>query len=207
MDRLTALSVFRCVAETRSFSKAGARLGMAPSSVSKSIARLEASLGVRLLARTTRVVSLTDDGAAYFESVRTALASLDEAETVLKRSASEPSGLLRIALPLSFGRRRIVPHLPAFLDRYPDLELDVRLSDEFSRPIDEGIDALVRVGEGRAPSLTIPTTGVIAAGTLFALNFPYPELFANPSSASRREILLSHVSFGASTLADGRKDP
>ena len=125
MNKLTALEAFCRVAETRSFTKAARQLEVTSSTVSKSVARLESELGIRLLNRTTRVETLTEDGAAYFEAIRRALADLERAEHALAHATSAPRGRLCVGLPLTVGRRAIVPHLHRFVAQYPELELDV----------------------------------------------------------------------------------
>ena len=143
---LRALAVFVRVAERRSFVRAARELGMTQSGVSNAISRLEDQLGLRLLARTTRKVGLTEDGAAFFERCRRILADLDEAEQVLTRARLTPAGRLRIDLPVSFGRLKIVPLLGAFQAEYPDLQLDVSFTDRFVDLVEEGVDIAVRIG-------------------------------------------------------------
>src|SRR5262252_3092388 len=118
MQDLRALAIFVRVAERRSFVRAAEELAITQSGVSNAVNRLEEALGVRLLARTTRRVSLTDDGAAFFERCRQILADLDEAELVLKERRGKPTGRLRIDMPVSFGRLKVVPLLGAFQAQY-----------------------------------------------------------------------------------------
>lgn len=153
MNKLTALEAFCRVAETRSFTKAARQLEVTSSTVSKSVARLESELGIRLLNRTTRVVTLTEDGAAYFEAIRRALADLERAEHALAHATRAPRGRLCVGLPLTVGRRAIIPHLPRFVAQYPELELDVKLSDEFVNVVALGIDVVLRIGGGDDASL------------------------------------------------------
>ncbi|APR82536.1 Transcriptional regulator, LysR family protein [Minicystis rosea] len=159
MNKLIALEAFRRVAETRSFTKAAKLLEVSSSSVSKSVARLESELGIRLLQRTTRVVSLTDDGAAYFEAIRRALTDLEQAEHVLARATLVPRGRLSVGLPLTVGRRAIIPHLPRFLARYPEIQLDVKLSDDFVNLVERGVDVVLRIGSGDDASLVARRIG------------------------------------------------
>ena len=114
MPDLRALAIFVKVAERRSFVRAAEELGITQSGVSNAINRLEDQLGVRLLARTTRRVGLTEDGAAFFERCRQVLAELEEAELVLREARLKPIGRLRVDLPVSFGRLKVVPLLGAF---------------------------------------------------------------------------------------------
>ena len=108
---LKTLAIFVKVAEQRSFAQAARNLGITQSGVSNAVSRLENRLGVRLLARTTRRVNLTEDGAAFLDRCRRILVDLDEAETVLSRARVTPAGRLRIDMPVSFGRLKIVPLL------------------------------------------------------------------------------------------------
>src|SRR5215470_18338187 len=129
MQDLRTLTIFVKVAERRSFVRAATDLGITQSGVSNAISRLEQQIGTRLLARTTRRVSLTEDGAAFFERCRQALAEIEEAELVLKDAQIKPSGNLRIDMPVSFGRLKVVPLLGAFQAQYPDLTLRVTFTD------------------------------------------------------------------------------
>ena len=146
MQDLRTLAIFVKVAERRSFVRAAADLGITQSGVSNAISRLEDQLGVRLLARTTRRVSLTDDGAAFFERCRQSLAELEEAELVLKETRLKPTGRLRIDMPVSFGRLKVVPLLGPFQAQYPDLKLVISFTDRYVDLVEEGIDVSVRFG-------------------------------------------------------------
>jgi len=146
MADLRTLAIFVKVAERKSFVRAADDLGITQSGVSNAIKRLEEQTGTRLLARTTRRVSLTDDGAAFFDRCRQALAEIDEAEQVLKEAQLTPSGNLRVDLPVSFGRLKMVPLLGPFQARYPDVRLSVSFTDRYVDLIEEGVDICVRVG-------------------------------------------------------------
>ncbi len=147
MQDLRTLAIFVKVSERRSFVRAATDLGITQSGVSNAISRLEDQLGVRLLARTTRRVSLTEDGAAFFERCRQVLAELEEAELVLKEARLKPVGRLRIDMPVSFGRLKVVPLLGAFQAQYPDIQLALSFTDRYVDLIEEGIDVSVRFGE------------------------------------------------------------
>jgi LysR family transcriptional regulator, regulator for bpeEF and oprC len=144
---LRTLAIFVKVAERRSFVRAADDLGITQSGVSNAIKRLEEQTGTRLLARTTRRVSLTDDGAAFFERCRQALAEIEEAEHVLKETQLKPSGNLRVDLPVSFGRIKMVPLLGPFQAKYPDVRLSVTFTDRYIDLIEEGVDICVRFGD------------------------------------------------------------
>lgn len=148
MDKLNSLIIFVRAAHNRSFSIAARQLGMSPSSVSKAVLRLEERLGTRLFNRTTRSITLTEDGAAFYERCRQIISDIEEAELELSKARTQPKGTLRIDLTMALGRMHIVPALPKFAAQYPDLKLDVSLNDRIVDIIEEGIDAVVRVGTG-----------------------------------------------------------
>jgi LysR family transcriptional regulator for bpeEF and oprC len=173
MQDLRTLAIFVKVSERRSFVRAAADLGITQSGVSNAISRLEDQLGVRLLARTTRRVSLTEDGAAFYERCRQVLADLEEAELVLKEVRLRPVGRLRIDMPVSFGRLKVVPLLGAFQAQYPDIKLALSFTDRYVDLIEEGIDVSVRFGELQdstliARRLTQAQFRVVAAPSYFA---------------------------------------
>jgi DNA-binding transcriptional LysR family regulator len=146
MADLRMLSIFVKVAERKSFVRAADDLGITQSGVSNAIKRLEEQTGTRLLARTTRRVSLTEDGAAFFERCRQALAEIDEAELMLREARLTPSGNLRVDMSVAFGRLKIVPLLGLFAAQYPDVRLTLSFTDRYVDLIDEGIDICVRLG-------------------------------------------------------------
>jgi len=146
MPDLRALGIFVKVAERRSFVRAAIDLGITQSGVSNAIKRLEEQTGTRLLARTTRRVSLTEDGAAFFERCRRALAEIDEAEHMLRDARLTPSGNLRIDMSVAFGRLKIVPLLDLFAAKYPDVRLNLSFTDRYVDLIEEGIDVCMRLG-------------------------------------------------------------
>jgi LysR family transcriptional regulator for bpeEF and oprC len=148
MDKLNSLIIFVRAAQNRSFSEAARQMGMSPSSISKAVQRLEEELGIRLLNRTTRSVTLTDDGAAFYSRCRQILDELEEAEQELLQTRYQPRGTLRIDLTMALGRMHIVGALPMLTAKYPELKLDVSLNDRFVDLIEEGIDAVVRLGIG-----------------------------------------------------------
>lgn len=145
-DSLHAISIFVRIAETKSFTKTAKLLGISTSGVSKSLTRLEERLGVRLANRTTRSVSLTDDGATFFERCRQILGDLEDAETVVTRRQTKPRGRLRVQLPVGFGLKVIAPFLAQFAEQYPELVVDVEFGDRIADLAEEGIDAVVRIG-------------------------------------------------------------
>lgn len=144
MDRLTALEVFRCVAELNSFAAAARRLGFSPASVSKHIAELESSVGHRLINRTTRSMALTVEGQAYLDHVAPALEALADAEQLLSQRSDAPTGLLRVSAPMTLSLTRLSRAIPLFLNSHPALRLDLNLEDRRVDIIREGFDLAIR---------------------------------------------------------------
>ena len=147
MDRLDMLRTFVAVADQVSFAEAARRLRISPTAASRAIAALEQSLGTALLRRTTRSVRLTDEGAAYLERCRAALADLDDAALALRGAGATPGGTLVITAPVTFGRLHILPIATALLCEHPALTIELTLIDRVVRLVDEGIDVAVRIGD------------------------------------------------------------
>jgi len=145
--------LFARVVEAGSLSAAARALGISPAMVSKRIARLEARLGVRLLERTTRRLEATPRGAAFYRDMTAILAAIAEAEGRVSDRDPTPQGPLRVTAPTSFGRLHIAPHLKPFLDLYPEIELDLRLSDEFADMQRDSIDLAIRITPAIGPGL------------------------------------------------------
>jgi len=161
VDRFQALTVFTKVVELGSFARAAARLGLSTSAVSRQVADLEGHLGVRLLNRTTRRLSLTESGAAFLERAVQLLADLEEAESAVTATALVPRGTLRLTAPITFGERYLAPAIADFVARYPDLRLDCELSDRFVDLVDEGFDLAVRIGSGGSGTLIARRLGAV----------------------------------------------
>jgi DNA-binding transcriptional LysR family regulator len=147
-------ALFAEVVEAGSLSAAGRRLRISPAMVSKRLARLENRLGARLVHRTTRRLSLTDAGQAFYEDVTTILAAVRAAETRVSGRERTAAGSLRISAPTSFGRLHVAPHLKGFLDAYPRIDLHLDLSDDFIDLIAERIDLAVRIAPEIGPGLS-----------------------------------------------------
>lgn len=147
VDSFQGVITFVVAARSTSFTEAAGRLGISKSAVGKSIARLEERLGVQLFHRSTRRISLTADGDAYFIACSTALEEIGAAESGLGPGTREPSGRLRVDMPVAFGRRVVAPLLFEIAKKYPGLQLNMTFSDHLVDPIEEGIDLLVRFGE------------------------------------------------------------
>lgn len=146
MDDVNAYLVFARVVEEGSFTAAAERLGESKSAVSKQIGRLEDSLGTRLLNRTTRRMSLTEAGAVFYERVRRVVEEVEEARIAVSQLQATPRGTLRVSAPVSFGIAHIAPVLPEFMQRYPDLHVDISLTDHLVDLVEEGIDVAIRIG-------------------------------------------------------------
>ena len=145
MDRLAAMHLFVRVAELGSFSAVAQQLGVARSVVTRQIAALETHLGVKLMARSTRRLTLTSAGTAYLEKCRVILNLVEAAETGVAEERQTPRGNIRISLPLSFGLKRLAPLLLDFSQRYPEVALEMDYSDRRVNLIEEGIDLSIRI--------------------------------------------------------------
>lgn len=146
-DTLQGVLTFVVAARSHSFTEAAERLGISKSAVGKSIARLEERLGTQLFHRSTRRISLTADGEAYFSACAAGIEEIGTAERGLGPGDREPSGRLRVDMPVAFGRRVGAPLLFEIAKTYPALQLNITFSDHLVDPIEEGIDLLVRFGE------------------------------------------------------------
>jgi DNA-binding transcriptional LysR family regulator len=179
MDKLSSLRAFVKVVETSSFSEAGRRLRLSRSAVSKYVAELEEELGVQLLSRTTRRVTPTENGQAYFERAMTILADLDAADHAVAQSQATPRGLLRVNAPMSFGTMQLGPALAGFMTRYPELQIQLALSDEQVDPVQDGLDVTLRIAELESSSLIarkiMPITRVVCAAPAYLKQHGTPE--------------------------------
>jgi DNA-binding transcriptional LysR family regulator len=158
MDPFSGLAAFVRPAETQSFVAAGRLLGVSASAVGKSVARLEERLGVRLFQRSTRHMRLTQEGELFYQRCRRVIDDVDEAETALSLATEAPRGRLRISV-IVMGYRFLMPILPEFRRRYPDIELDLDFDDRLVDMIDDGFDAAIRLGELRDSRLTARRLG------------------------------------------------
>lgn len=147
MDNINEMQVFARVVDAGGFSSAARSLSLSPSAVSKQITRLEDRLGVRLLTRTTRRLNLTEEGDAFYHRVKRILSDIDEAEQAVSLSKTAPRGHLRVSCSVAFGEKQIAPIIPEFLDRYPEVALELMLSDGIVDLVEEGIDVAVRMGK------------------------------------------------------------
>ncbi len=187
MDRLNAMQLFVRVAESGSFAAVATQMGVARSVVTRRIAALEKHLGVKLLARSTRRVSLTSEGAAYLERCRVILPLVEAAEGDVAVEHGRPRGRIRASLPLSFGLRRLLPLLTEFAERYPELRLELDFSDRRVNLIEEGFDLAVRVTARLEPTDIVRRLG--QSRLLVLASAEYLERHGTPA---RPQELLSH---------------
>jgi DNA-binding transcriptional LysR family regulator len=155
MDRLQTMQSFVRVVESGSFSAVARELNSTQSAISKQVAALERALGARLLNRSTRALSLTEEGERYFEQARRLVAEIAEAEGSVRSGRQQLSGWLRVAAAVGFGRLRLLPLVQGFLAQHPGLRVDLRLDDGFIDLVEQGIDVAVRVGH-------LPDSGLVA---------------------------------------------
>jgi DNA-binding transcriptional LysR family regulator len=156
-DSLGALNVFVHAAEARSFTVAGRQLGVSSSAVGKAVARLEARLGVRLFHRSTRAITLTPEGSLFLERCRRIFCEMEAAERELSQTRAHPSGVLRVSLPLV--GMLMMPTLSAFMQAWPEVELDLDFTDRLVDVIEEGFDAVIRTGGAGDSRLMTRTLG------------------------------------------------
>ncbi|CAN7752596.1 LysR family transcriptional regulator [Ensifer adhaerens] len=146
LDHLGDVRAFVRVADDQSFTLAAERLGLSRSAVGKCVARLEDNMATRLIHRTTRSVSLTEEGQLFYEHAIRILSEVDDAEFALAQRHQAPRGRLRIDVPIALGRLHILPVLQRFLNRWPEVEAEVSFSDEYRDIVGDGIDVAVRIG-------------------------------------------------------------
>lgn len=175
MDSLTDIAVFTQVVKCGSFTAAAERLSISKSVVSKYVTRLENRLGARLLNRTTRRLSLTEVGRAFYERSRRGLQEIEEAEAEVSRLQGDPRGTLRLNTPMSFGILHIAPALPDFLRQYPEVSVEMNLDDRKVDVIEEGFDLSLRISDLPDSSLVARRLGpcrhaVVAAPSYFERN-------------------------------------
>ena len=155
LDRLTSMRVFVKAADLGSFTAASVALGITSQMVGKHVASLEAKLGTALLQRTTRRQSLTETGRHFYDRCRVALAEADAAFALAETSGGQPGGRLRVSAPVGFGACRLAPVLSDFLERHPAMEVEINLTDRYVDLVDEGYDAVFRLGPIGETSLVV----------------------------------------------------
>src|SRR3954470_17236416 len=153
MDQLQGMRVFTRGAELGSFARAASTLDLSRAMASSYVAQLESHLGTRLLHRTTRKVTVSPQGAVYLEQCRRILAEIEAADDQLRLARDRPQGKLRVDVPVPFGKYLLLPAIPKFTQRYPDISLEVRFNDRYVDLQAEAVDVAVRVGRVRDPEL------------------------------------------------------
>jgi len=191
MDSLTGLTVFARVVEKGGFTAAAHDLGISKSTVSKQIASLENRLGVRLLNRTTRSMTVTEIGRAYFERAQRIVTEAEEAELAVTRLHQEPRGALRVNAPMSFGITHLARLIPEFMATHPDLAIDLEFNDRRVDLIDEGYDLAIRIGRLAESSLVArklaPSRVVVVASPKYWRRAGKPKV---PSDLQNHECLI-----------------
>ncbi|MBP1846481.1 DNA-binding transcriptional LysR family regulator [Rhizobium petrolearium] len=200
MDRLDRMQLFTRIVERRSFSAAASDLGLARSTVTESIKQLEDDIGVRLLERTTRHVTTTLDGRAFYERCLAILAEVDEAENIFRDA--QPRGLLRVDAHGFLTRTFLLPRLHEFLDRYPLLELQIGQGDRLVDLVREGVDCVIRAGEVADSGLIMRRLGTISEIT--CASPAYIERHGRPQSL---DALTGHAAVGFISSRTGQIMP
>ena len=202
-ERLKGIDVFVCSADAGSFTAAAVRLNLTSSAVGKAVSRLESRLNTRLFERTTRSLTLTDAGAAFYRTCVRVLTELHTAEQVLAADQLAPSGRLRVDLPATFGRLRVMPLLLTFVEHHPAVLPHISFTDRFVDLVEEGIDLGVRIGGGDSWPTALAHRYLGKELLIFCASPAYLARRGTPRTISE---LLSHdaVTFGR---ADGSANP
>jgi DNA-binding transcriptional LysR family regulator len=187
MDRLSAMEAFVRVIQTGSFSGAARQLRIGQPAVSKAIAQIEERLGVRLLLRTTHGLSPTESGQNYYEHAKRVIEEAEEADLAARGAGAALSGRLRLCAAVTFARLHVMPHLPAFLEQHPALDVDVVLDDRNVDLVEEGVDVALRMG-----SLTDSTLTARKIGQSRRLVIGTPSYFAERGEPGSPTDLVSH---------------
>ena len=210
MNAFGAIPVFVAVVENGGFSAASRALGISKSAVSKRINQLENHLGVRLLHRTTRKLSLTEAGERYFEHAAQALTAAGQAEDAVTELQGEPQGKLKISSPMSFGRLHVAPLIPIFMQRYPKILIDLVMDDRIIDLVAEGFDLAIRSGDMPASTLIArklaPLRQVLCASPDYIDRYSMPVI---PSELSERNCILFSYSGDANQwtlIKDGKSE-
>lgn len=198
LDRIDLFRIFVRVVECSSFTRAADMLGLPRSSVSAAVQELEGRVGARLLHRTTRVVSPTQDGSAFYERCLRLIADVEEAENVFRQTAA-PSGRLRIDVPGRIGRLVIAPALPEFLDAYPEIDIDLGVTDRAVNLVEDSVDCVLRVGP-------LADSGLIARslGDLPLINVASPAYLRRYGMPETPDDLHDHLAINYASPSSGR---
>ncbi len=200
MDRLDGIALFTEVAEHRSFAEAARRLGRSPAAVTRAIGELETRLGVRLLNRTTRAVSLTEAGERFLAGARRVLADLDEIERAAAGEGAAPRGELRLTAPILFGRLHVTPIVTEFLARFPDVSVALTLLDRPVDLVEEGLDAAVRIGALAESSAVATRVGAVRRIVVAA-----PDYLARHGTPRLPADLAAHATIAFSAISGAER--
>jgi DNA-binding transcriptional LysR family regulator len=207
MDTLEAMSVFVRVVERGSFSAVARELGTTQPTISKQISALEQRLGGRLIARSTRQLSLTDEGQRYYQQCRDILAAIDNAEHSFQTGREAVAGPLRVASSVSFGRLQLAPRLRGFLQVHPQVSVDLQLSDQNVDLLSEGVDVAIRIGELKDSNLIARQIGLTrrltVASPAYLAQHPGPQ---TPEELAQHNCLMFTLlkQFDTWSFDDGR---
>ncbi len=202
MDRMDLYRVFARVVECASFTRAADSLGLPRSSVSAAVQMLETRLGARLLNRTTRRVSVTEDGAIFYERCVRLLSDMEEAEELFRNAGGRPSGRLRVDVPGRIGRLVIAPALPEFLAAYPQIEIDLGMTDRAVDLVEERADCVLRVGP-------LGDSGLVGRriGDLELINVASPAYLTRHGAPAGPQDLGEHLAVNYASPSSGRVEP
>jgi LysR family transcriptional regulator, regulator for bpeEF and oprC len=202
VDRIDLFRVFARVVECANFTRAADTLGMPRSSVSAAVQELENRVGTRLLNRTTRKVTTTQDGAAFYERCQRLIADVEETENLFRQATFTPGGTLRVDLPGRIGRLVVAPALPSFLDAYPQINVELGMSDRTVDLVEERIDCALRVGP-------LVDSRLIArpVGQLRLINVASPAYFERNGIPRTPDDLHEHEQVGYAAPNSGRLAP
>jgi len=200
MKHLSEMAIFAKVVEAKSFSAAARQLNLTKSAVSKQVSRLEQALGVRLLNRTTRTLSLTGEGNAVYEHCARLVAAAEAAELAASQLVAAPRGTIRLSAPVSFGTQHIAPALSGFLARYPETRIELVLLDRFVDLADEGFDLVIRLSgrlpEGHVARHLLDIDFIVCAAPAYLERHGTPQTPAD--LATHNCLLYGHEGFGSS---------
>jgi DNA-binding transcriptional LysR family regulator len=199
MDRIDLFRIFCRVVECSSFTRAADTLGMPRSSVSAAVQELETRVSARLLQRTTRRVSPTQEGLALYERCQRLIFDVEEAENLFRHDAAQPSGMLRIDVPGRIGRLIIAPALPGFLERYPKIDISLGVTDRAVNLFEDSLDCVLRVGP-------LSDSGLIARpiGKLALINVASPAYLARHGTPTSSADLAAHWAVNYASPSSGR---
>lgn len=199
MDRIACMKSFVRTVETGSFSAVARELDTTQPTISKQIAALEEYLDVQLLVRSTRTLSLTDEGIRFYEHCQRVLEAVTEAESSVGKR-QKPAGVLRVSCPVAFGQLQIIPRLKVFLERYPDIKVDLMMADQFVDLIEDGVDLAIRIGNVQDTSLITQRIG-----TTRRITIGHQSYFERVGEPQTPEELVKHNCIVYTRLATGNE--